>query len=122
MSPIQVLTLCVGRQADKGLLKGAEHLKDTESDLCTTFAEDYLTVCPHELASLPRCSLMTLYAHNRQQTQGLLVGAAFSIVVVNALLRTFMSCTLCTESIEGVSWLMMRTSCQGWPNLRGTIR
>lgn len=64
MSPIQVLTLCVGRQADKGLLKGAEHLKDTESDLCTTFAEDYLTVCPHELASLPRCSL-----HDAVRTQ-----------------------------------------------------
>ena len=51
-----VLTL-VGRQADKGLLKGAEHLKDTESDLCTTFAEDYLTVRTHELASSTRCSL-----------------------------------------------------------------
>ena len=99
---ITVLTLHVGRQADKGLLKGAEHLKDTESDLCTTFAEDYLTVRTHELASSTRCSLNDA-AHNRQQTQGLLVGAAFSIVVVNALLRTFMSCTLCVGSIEGVS-------------------
>ena len=57
---------CMMNVPDMGLISGAQHLKDTESDLCGAFATDYL------------------------KTQGLLVLAAVSIVVVNAGMRSFM--------------------------------
>lgn len=62
--------LCVGVWAtpELGLINGAKQLKETEADLCTTFAEDYLT------------------------TQGFFALAALCIVVVNVLLRLLMRC------------------------------
>jgi len=71
-----IMIMCRGA-AEDGLIAGAERLQETESDLCMTFAKDYL------------------------QTQGLLVGAAVTIVAINAGMRSFMRCT-CAWRLERV--------------------
>ena len=64
---------------DHGLIAGAQHLQETEADLCITFAEDYL------------------------KTQGLLVLAAVSIVLINAGMRGFMRWLATFERHHSVS-------------------
>lgn len=64
---------------EHGLIAGAQHLQETESDLCITFAEDYL------------------------KTQGLLVLAAVTIVAINAGMRGFMRWLATFERHHSVS-------------------